>query len=226
MEAFRSLRTSILLSGANRPPNSLLVTSTLPSEGKTTVASNLAIALAQVGRRVLLVDADLRSPSLHRLFQIGESTGLVRYLAHQQDWHDFVRQSGIAGLDLLFCGPVPPNPTELFSSQSMQDFIRSAGELYDFVIIDSAPLLALADSRILAPLVSGVLLVVKSTTVPREQLLHAQTSIQRVGANLIGVVLNGVDLRTNGYYDYASYSSAASTIVSNGNSHGLDSREL
>ncbi len=215
VEAFRSLRTSILLSRGNCPPASLLVTSTLPAEGKTTVASNLAIALGQVGRRVLLVDADLRSPSLHRLFR-AENAGLVSYLADGQDWRALVRPSGSPGMDILFCGPAPSNPPELFSSPSMQAFLRSAEERYEFVIVDSAPLLALADSRILAPLVSGVLLVVKSTTVPREQLVHAQTSIQRVGGNLIGVVLNGVDLSTNGYYDYA-YSSAPSNVLSNGN---------
>ena len=226
IEAFRSLRTSILLSGGNAP-NSLLITSTLPSEGKTTVASNLAIALSQVGRRVLLVDADLRSPSLHRLFRIGENSGLVSYLADGQDWRALVRPSESPGLDLLVCGPPPSNPSELFSSPRMQAFIRSAGELYDFVIVDSAPLLALADSRILAPLVGGVLLVVKSTTVPREQLMHAQISILRAGGNLIGVVLNGVDLSTDGYYDYASYSSGATTVASNGNgkSHGLSAPE-
>ena len=214
VEAFRSLRASILLSAAGGPPNSFLVTSTQPSEGKSTVATNLAIALAQIGRRVLLVDADLRSPSLHRLFGARESSGLVSYLADHQDWRTLVRHSGLSGLDLLFCGPVPPNPSELLSSQSMETLIKSAGKQYEFVILDSAPMLALADSRILAPLVSGVLLVVKSRTIPREQVLHAQSSISSVRANLIGVILNGVDVRTNGYYDYGRYRSTASQIVS------------
>src|SRR5205807_1351381 len=196
-EAFRSLRTSVLLSTPDRPPSSLLITSTQPGDGKTTVACNLAISLAQLGHRVLLVDADLRSPSLHKLFGIDRTLGLVSYLTGQQDWRAVVHPSGSRGLDLLVSGPVPPNPSELLSSQSMGALIRSASAEYGFVILDSSPMLALADSRILAPLVNGVLLVVRSGATPREQLLHAQAGIRGVGGNLIGVVLNSVDFRSN-----------------------------
>lgn len=205
VESFRSLRTSVLLSTPDRPPNSLLVTSAQPADGKTTVASNLAISLAQLGHRVLLVDADLRVPSLHKLFGITGSLGLVSYLTGQKDWRTAVRPSGSPGLDVLVCGPVPPNPSELLSSQSMGALIRSAIAEYRFVILDSSPMLALADSRILAPLVNGVLLVVKCGTTSRDHLQHAQSGIRSVDGNLIGVVLNNVDIRTNGYYNYGPY---------------------
>ena len=151
------------------------------------------------------MDADLRSPSLHKLFGIDRTLGLVSYLTGQQDWRAAVHPSGSRGLDLLVSGPVPPNPSELLSSQSMGTLIRSASAEYGFVILDSSPMLALADSRILAPLVNGVLLVVRSGATPREQLLHAQAGIRGVGGNLIGVVLNSVDIRTNGYYSYGPY---------------------
>jgi succinoglycan biosynthesis transport protein ExoP len=204
VEAFRSLRTSILLSTADRPPSTLLVTSTQPGEGKTTIATNLAIALAQVGQRVLLVDADLRSPSLHRLFGSQENLGLVSCLSGHQDWQAVVRPSGSPGLDLLFCGPIPPNPSELLSSRSMGALIRSAREKYEFIILDSAPMLALADSRILATQVTGVLLVVKNATIPREQIMQTLSGIRSVGANVVGVALNNVDFQTVGYYNYAA----------------------
>jgi len=203
VEAFCSLRTSILHSTPDHPPSTLLISSTQPGEGKTTVACNLAIALSQVCPRVLLVDADLRSPSLHRLFGQRENQGLVSCLAGRQDWRSVVRQSGSPSLDLLFCGPVPPNPSELLSSQSMGALIRSAREHYEFVILDSAPILALADSRILATQVSGVLLVVKNATIPREQVKQTVSDIRSVGGNVIGVALNNVDLQTIGYYSYA-----------------------
>jgi len=210
VEAFRSLRASVLLSTPDKPPNSLLVTSAQPAEGKTTVASNVAISLAQLGHRVLLVDADLRSPSQHKLFGTGGGPGLVGYLTGQQDWRSVVIPSGSRGLDVMVCGPVPPNPCELLSSHKMRALIRSASAEYGFIILDSSPMLALADSRILAPLVDGVLLVVKSGTTLREQFMHAQSGIRSVvGANLIGVVLNNVDMRTNGYYNYGPYASSA-----------------
>lgn len=205
-EAFRSLRTSVLLSAAGRPPRSLTFVSAEPGEGKTTVASNLSISLAQLCKRVLLIDGDMRRPCVHKLFEIADhSAGLVTYLTGAEEWGQLVRPTGIANLDCLVCGPVPPNPSELLSSDRMQTLIREALEKYQFVLIDAPPLLNVADGRILATMVEGAILVVKGGFTPRELAQQAQWHVRDVGAHLIGVVLNDVDVRQNGYNNYYRY---------------------
>jgi len=200
-EAFRGLRTSVLLSAAGRPPRSLTFVSAEPGEGKTTIASNLSICLAQLGKRVLLIDGDMRRPCVHKLFDIKDHTGgLVTYLTGEDEWRQLVRPTGMANLDCLVCGPVPPNPSELLSSDRMQTLIREAMAEYQFVLVDAPPLLNVADGRILATMVEGAILVVRGGFTPRELVQHAQLHIRDVGAHLIGVVLNDVDVRHNGYY--------------------------
>ena len=200
-EAFRGLRTSVLLSAAGRPPRSLTFVSAEPGEGKTTIASNLAICLAQLGKRVLLIDGDMRRPCVHKLFDITDHPGgLVTYLTGEDDWRQLVRPTGMANLDCLVCGPVPPNPSELLSSDRMQALIREAMTDYQFVLVDAPPLLNVADGRILATMVEGAILVVRGGFTSRELVQHAQLHIRDVGAHLIGVVLNDVDVRHNGYY--------------------------
>jgi len=204
-EAFRSLRTSVLLSTADRPPRTLLVTSSQPSEGKTTISINLAISLSQLGQRVLLIDGDMRRPSVRKAFHLDNSLGLVSCLTGQQDWRAAVRPSGLANLDALVCGPVPPNPAELLSSERMRLLLSEARAEYQFVVIDSPPLLNVADSRILATLVEGVVLVVKGGATPRELAQRAGAYARDVGANLIGVVLNNLDVRSDDSYYYRYY---------------------
>jgi succinoglycan biosynthesis transport protein ExoP len=204
-EAFRSLRTSVLLSTAEHPPRSLVISSAQPGEGKTTISTNLSISLAQLGRRVLLVDGDLRRPSLHRVFQANNNRGVVSYLTGQEDWRDVVEPTGVPGLEILPCGPVPPNPAELLSSERMRLLVRETIGEYDFVLLDSPPLLNVADSRILITLVDGVVLVVKGGATPRELVQHAQAHARTVGGNIIGVVLNNLDLRSESYYYYYRY---------------------
>jgi polysaccharide biosynthesis transport protein len=206
-EAFCGLRTSVLLSAAGHAPRTLTFVSAGPGEGKTTVASNLSISLAQLGKRVLLIDGDMRRPCVHKLFDVeSDSAGLVNYLAGEEDWRRFVRSTGISDLHCLICGPVPPNPSELLSSDRMQTLLREAMAEYEFVLVDAPPLLNIADGRILATMVEGAILVVKGGFTPRELAQRAQLHIRDVGGRLIGVVLNDVDVRHHDYYyDYSQY---------------------
>jgi succinoglycan biosynthesis transport protein ExoP len=199
-EAFRGLRTSILLSRARRPPRSLIFCSAEPGEGKTTVASNVAISLAQLGKRVLLVDGDMRRPSVHKLFDRSDRSGLVTYLAGLREWQKLVQPAGGSGLECLVSGPIPPNPAELLSSDAMQSLIREATAIYDFVLIDSPPMLSIADGRILAAMVEGAILVTKESATPRELVQRAQGHVRDAGGHLIGVVLNGVHSSPDDYY--------------------------
>jgi polysaccharide biosynthesis transport protein len=200
-EAFHGLRTSVLLSKAKRPPSSLLVTSAQPGEGKTTVAANLALSLAQLGESVLLIDADLRRPRLHNFFAVESGTGLVDFLTGKSDWRSLLWRAPVAELSVLFCGPVPPNPADLLSSEFMPNLIREASQEYKFVVLDSPPLLSLADSRILATLVDGVILVVRSGTTPRELVHRACASAADAGSHILGAAINFADT-TNDYYGY------------------------
>ena len=213
-EAFRSLRTSVLLSSANQPPRTLLVSSSQPGEGKTTISVNLSISLAQLGQRVLLIDGDMRRPCIRKALGLPKSLGLVSFLTGQQDWRTAVCPAGVPHLDALVCGPLPPNPAELLSSERMRTLLQEAAQEYQFVLVDSPPLLNVADSRILATLVDGLVLVVRGGVTPRELAQRAQSYARDVGANLIGVVLNNLDVRGGDdyyyrYYHYNYYSSEA-----------------
>jgi polysaccharide biosynthesis transport protein len=203
-ESFRALRTSILLASAGRAPRSLAFVSAEAREGKTTVCCNLAISLANLGKRALVIDADIRRPGIQDFFDLNGSAGLVNYLAGEGEWRSFVQMSNVKGLDCLICGPEPPNPGELLSSERMEALIKDAMNDYNFVLVDSPPMLNLTDGRIVATVVEGTVLVVKGGATSREHVLRAQECVGSVGARTIGVVLNGVDLRQTGYY-YAAH---------------------
>lgn len=202
-EAFHGLRTSVLLSRAKCPPESLLVTSARPGEGKTTVAANLAISMAQLGHSVLLVDADLRRPNLHKFFCISSTNGLVDYLTGQADWRNLTWKAPSTGLSVLPCGLIPPNPTDLLSSDYMREMIRDARKEYKFVVLDSPPLAELADSRILATLVDGVILVIGCGTTPRYLVHRAYTSTLDTSSRVLGIAINFAEpISGYGYYGY------------------------
>lgn len=204
-EAYRGLRTSILLSAAGHAPKSILFTSSQPSEGKTTTTINTAISLTQLGASVLIVDADMRRPSTHRVFKVPHTPGLSTFLSRDVELAGLVQELSIPNLSLLPCGPVPPNPAELISSSRMRDLIQLACEQYDHVLIDSPPLINVSDPLILSTLVDGVILVVQGGRSSRAILRRARVELANVGAKIYGVVLNNVDWRREGYNDYYYY---------------------
>jgi len=203
-EAFRELRTSVILSSSGRFANSILVTSAQPGEGKTTVAVNLAFSLAQLGQPVLLVDADMRRPSIQKYFP-QRGSRLSSYLAGQGAWQQMVFPTSVRGLSVMHCGPVPENPSELLSSDRMRAMLQESMATYRFVILDSPPLLNRADSRILGSMVGATILVVKGGETPRQVVQYAESQARSVGTNLIGVVLNNLGTSMN---DYSYYSVA------------------
>jgi capsular exopolysaccharide synthesis family protein len=207
-EAFRSLRTALLLSTAGHPPKFILLTSATPSEGKTTAASNLACILAQGETRVLLIDADLRRPNVHHRFGLNGRIGLTTLLTGATTLKDSVQKvPEVPNLDVLVSGPVPPFPTEMLSSDAMAKLLQRCGETYTHVIIDSPPILSVTDGVILAREADAVVLVVRHGKSSKHVVRRARDILLRSGAPITGIVLNAVDMSSPEYYGYYGYSS-------------------
>ena len=202
-EAFRALRTSLLLSQADHPPQVILVTSALPREGKTTAAANLAVTLAQLGDRTLLIDADLRKPGIGRLLSLGSGkyAGLSSFLAGVSSL-DLVtiQHPAIPNLSAIPTGPLPPNPADLLSSHKLDDAIAELRSKFKFIVIDSPPIMAATDAVILSVKADGVLLVVRSGETPKEAFTRTRDLLLSVKSHLLGVVLNAVDSSAPDYY--------------------------
>jgi succinoglycan biosynthesis transport protein ExoP len=207
-EAFRSLRTALLLSSTTgKEPKYILCTSATPSEGKTTVSTNLAVILAQRGTRVLLVDADLRRPNVHHRFGLNGKLGLSTVLSGQTTLQESVQPvNEVPGLDILSSGPVPPFPTEMLSSQTMTDLLHLAGELYTYVVLDSPPILSVTDGVLLSRQVDAVIMVVRHGKSSKHIVRRGRDLLVRSGAPMAGIVLNAVDLNAPEYYGYYGYS--------------------
>lgn len=202
-EEYRGLRTALLLSTAAGAPRTLLVTSSDPGEGKTTTATNLAISLAQTGKKILIVDADMRRPRLSSIFEVSEEEGLSNYLAGSAHWRALVQDTAINNLWLLGSGPIPPNPAELFASDLDEKFLKESLEHFDMVVLDSPPVMTVVDPIILAPETEGVLLVARAHRTPHHVVAKAKARLQSVDAKLLGLVLNGVQTRGRAYYSAA-----------------------
>ncbi|MBC8114332.1 MAG: polysaccharide biosynthesis tyrosine autokinase [Candidatus Saccharimonas sp.] len=210
-ENYRSIRTSLLVTAENRHAKSVLVSSPEPGDGKTTLVSNLAIALAQSGKRVLLVDADLRRPTVHQLFRVPQEIGLTDVLTGEIDFLNAVRETTVDRLSLLTAGESPANPAELLSSPRMAQMLRDAKHEFDFVFVDAPPLLAVSDPCILARHVDGMVLVVRVGKNTRTSAARVRELIHNQGIAVLGTVANGVGPgqdRGDSYYgEYVSNSS-------------------
>jgi len=203
-EAFRQLRTNLQFVDIDKAPKSIVVTSSVPSEGKSTTCANLAISLAQAGLKVMLVEADLRRPQISDYMGIESSVGLTSVLIGRVELPDAIQPWGGDGrLFVLPCGPIPPNPAELLGSQGMSDLLRRLESSTDIVLIDTPPLLPVTDAAVLAALADGAILVVRSGKTRREQVKAAASALSAVGARVLGVVLTMVTSRASDPNSYA-----------------------
>jgi capsular exopolysaccharide synthesis family protein len=209
-EAYRTLRTSVLFAAAQRGMESIMITSANAQEGKTGTTANLGVALAQSGKRVILVSADLRKPRLHRFFRSQNATGLTNVLAGEKSALEVLNWVGVENLRLLPSGPVPGNPAELLGSEAMENLLRELREAADFVLIDAAPVLPVADAMTLTPLIDAVLFVADARRTTRGAIQQARHQLDQVNARVVGTVLNNFDpskapgdaYQHYGYYAY------------------------
>ncbi len=220
-EAYRTIRTAIYFGVPEDAGKTILVTSPAPGDGKSTMASNIAIAMSQAGRRVLLIDGDCRRPTQHKTFSVEAETGLSTVLLGRTPLLEGVHSTSIQNLDILPCGPLPTNPAELLDSQAFIDLLRSLRPKYDKIIIDSPPVIPVTDARIIAASCDVTILVLRAEKSTRKMAQHACDSLISVGANVLGVVVNDVPRGQDGsyYYQGYGYGSYRYGYSSNGTSH-------
>lgn len=200
-ESFKAIRTAIILSTAEKPPRKILITSSVPGEGKTVTSINLAVAIAQSGYKVLLIDADLRKPRIHKVFELDNTKGLSTYLAGASG-ADIIKNSPVEGLNIITAGPVPPNPSELLSSKKMVEILDIYTEMHDFIICDSPPVLTVADSLILSKLLDGTIMVTRADVTTYENAKNCIKSLANVNAHILGIGINAIDINKGAYSSY------------------------
>jgi protein-tyrosine kinase len=201
-EAYRTIRTNIQFASVDREIKTLLVTSTGPSEGKSITAANLAIVMSQSDKKTIFVDTDLRKPTGHHAFHLPNRRGLTSYLSGNDRMEEVLQSSEIPNLSIITSGPIPPNPAELLGSRKMELFLDELKEKYDYIVFDSPPVIAVADSTILATKVDGCILVVNAGKTNRDLALKAKQQLENANVNLLGVVLNNRKMKGNSYYYY------------------------
>ena len=222
-ESYRALRTSLLLSNLGAPPKVIIVTSALPQEGKTTTSINTAVVLAQKGVRVLLIDADLRRPSIHKTLGMGPHSGLSNVLTGSTTLEKAITSTKVLpNLFVLPAGTPPPNPAELLASSNMRDVLGQLREQYDHIVIDTPPSLSVTDAVVLSPRADAVVLVIRSGQTTKNALRRSRDILMQVNAKVVGVLLNAVDLRSPDYYYYYEYQGKYAAYYREDNSSGHD----
>jgi capsular exopolysaccharide synthesis family protein len=211
-EAYGALRTSILLSSANSPPKTILVTSSQPEEGKTATAINIAITLAQLGEKVLLLDTDLRRPKIAKIFKIFNKFGISNFLAGNTDDRKTIFSTEIPNLFIIPSGPIPPNPAVLLTTAKLDNLLEDWKKSFSFIIMDSPPILSVTDAQLLASKVDAVMIIVHGGMTPRDLVKLCKERLR--GSNIIGVVLNRINLDKHDYYykHYYNYYSKKSRM--------------
>ena len=205
-EQFRTIRTNITFSMLDEDLKTILVTSSTSGEGKSTTAANLGVVFAQEGKRVLIIDGDLRNPTLHQTFKTFNKVGLSNVLARKAPFHEAVQETFIVGLYVLTSGPIPPNPAELLSSTAMDTLILDTKKDFDIIIFDAPPVLIVSDAQILSNKCDGTILIANSGVVEKEVVQKATAILRASQAKILGVVLNNyVSPSHKHYYDYYSY---------------------
>jgi capsular exopolysaccharide synthesis family protein len=202
-EAYRTLRTNLDFSSLDKPIKTMLITSAGPEEGKSTVLANLAVTTTQAGRKVILVDCDLRRPTLHHIFNLKNDVGLTTMVVDDAAMESPpLQDTGVEGLQLVSSGPLPPNPSELLGSRRMEEIIAALLERADVALFDAPPVVAVTDAAVLATKVDGVLLVINAGGTKRDYARAAKARLEKVNANLLGAVLNNVrfDVSLHRYY--------------------------
>ncbi|MEH6820660.1 MAG: polysaccharide biosynthesis tyrosine autokinase [Dietzia psychralcaliphila] len=215
-ESFRRLRTNLQFLNVDNPPRVFVLTSSIATEGKSEIAINLSLALAEAGNRVLLIEADLRRPLVVSYMSMPDKVGLTNVLSGQADFADVVQETRHEGVDLLACGPLPPNPSELLASDMARQLLQDLRRSYDYVIIDSPPLLPVTDGALLARITDGALLVVRSHRTTSDQVAQAVDNLEKADAALLGLVTvanKPAKKGSSGYYDSYYYSSKQSSTI-------------
>ncbi|CEN91465.1 CPSC/CAPB subfamily ATPase [[Clostridium] sordellii] len=213
-EAYRTIRTNIEFSNLDKEIKTILVTSSQQNEGKSTVIANLAVSFAGMeDKKVLVVESDLRNPTVHRMFNLSNSHGITEILTGQKSFEECVHTTEVKGLNVITCGKIPPNPSEMLASKKMKAFINSLKDYYDYIFIDAPPIGIITDAGIVSTYTDGTMLVVASKEVDIDMVKIAKGRLEKVNANILGIVLNKFEdsAKSYGYYNYYYEGSTSNT---------------